>query len=134
MLCTTYKTSNKFKIWYLVMMRVWGNRYCHIVLEGESIHTVISGEQFGNRYQSFKCTFHPEIPLLGIYPRDILARVLQSLFKRMVITTLSYRKIKSLRYWLIGNWLNKLGISLRWNTIQPLKVKLCVSNRERSVK
>lgn len=77
MLCITYKISNKLKIWYLVMVRVWGNRHRHIVLEGVSTDAVTSGGPFGNSYQSFKCTFHLEMPLPGIYPRDILAKVLQ---------------------------------------------------------
>lgn len=68
------------------MVRVWGNEHCHIAWEGASADTVIS------RGQVFKYTFHPEITLLRMHPRCILAKVLQSVFKRMLTATLSYRE------------------------------------------
>lgn len=68
------------------MVRVWGNEHCHIVCEAVSVDAVIS------RGQLFKCTFRPEIPLLRVYPRCILAKVPRSVFKRMFAATLLYRK------------------------------------------
>ena len=73
--------------------------------------------------QNVKCgvTYDPAIPLLGIYPKELKAGIQVDICTLMYIAALftTAEEWKQSKCPLTGEWMNKSGINIQQNIIQP---------------